>query len=93
MAEMTPMMRQYLEIKQQHKDAILFFRLGDFYEMFAEDAKLASREVDLTLTTMTMELSDTSERVNGFEDMMRPYGILEVARTGLIALQKGSGKI
>ena len=51
MAEMTPMMRQYLEIKQQHKDAILFFRLGDFYEMFAEDAKLASRELDLTLTT------------------------------------------
>ena len=51
MAEMTPMMRQYLEIKEQHKDAILFFRLGDFYEMFNEDAKLASRELDLTLTT------------------------------------------
>ncbi|MBR7146320.1 MAG: DNA mismatch repair protein MutS, partial [Oscillospiraceae bacterium] len=51
MAELTPMMRQYLEIKEQNKDAILFFRLGDFYEMFNEDALTASRELDLTLTT------------------------------------------
>ena len=51
MAEMTPMMRQYLEIKEQNKDAILFFRLGDFYEMFNEDAKVASEELDLTLTS------------------------------------------
>ena len=51
MAEITPMMRQYLEIKEQNKDAILFFRLGDFYEMFNEDALTASRELDLTLTT------------------------------------------
>ncbi len=51
MAEITPMMRQYLEIKEQNQDAILFFRLGDFYEMFNEDAKLAARELDLVLTT------------------------------------------
>ena len=51
MAELTPMMRQYLEIKERHPDCILFFRLGDFYEMFADDAKLASHELDLTLTT------------------------------------------
>ena len=51
MAEMTPMMRQYLEIKEQNKDAILFFRLGDFYEMFNEDARVASQELDLTLTS------------------------------------------
>ena len=51
MGELTPMMRQYLEIKEQNKDSILFFRLGDFYEMFDEDAKLAARELDLTLTT------------------------------------------
>ena len=50
-AELTPMRRQYHEIKEQHKDCILFFRLGDFYEMFDEDAKLAARELDLTLTT------------------------------------------
>lgn len=51
MADMTPMMRQYLKIKEENKDTILFFRLGDFYEMFNEDALLASRELDLTLTT------------------------------------------
>jgi DNA mismatch repair protein MutS len=46
----TPMIQQYLEIKQQHQDAILFFRLGDFYEMFFEDAQIASRELDIVLT-------------------------------------------
>ena len=51
MPEFTPMMRQYNAIKAQHGDCILFFRLGDFYEMFDEDARLASRELDLTLTT------------------------------------------
>ena len=51
MAELTPMMQQYLQIKEQNQDAILFFRLGDFYEMFGADAKTASRELDLTLTT------------------------------------------
>ena len=51
MAELTPMKRQYQEIKEQHRDCLLFFRLGDFYEMFDEDAKLAARELDLTLTT------------------------------------------
>ena len=50
MAEYTPMMQQYLKIKEQHKDAVLFFRLGDFYEMFFEDAKIASRELELVLT-------------------------------------------
>ena len=51
MAEMTPMMKQYLEIKKQNPDSILFFRLGDFYEMFNDDARLASKELDLTLTS------------------------------------------
>ena len=50
MAELTPMMKQYFEIKNQNKDYILFYRLGDFYEMFFDDAKLASRELELTLT-------------------------------------------
>ena len=49
--ELTPMRKQYLEIKQQYPDCLLFFRLGDFYEMFDEDAKTASEELDLTLTT------------------------------------------
>ena len=50
MAELTPMMKQYFEIKNKNKDYILFYRLGDFYEMFFEDAKLVSRELELTLT-------------------------------------------
>lgn len=48
--KLSPMMTQYLEIKENYQDCILFFRLGDFYEMFFEDAKLASRELELTLT-------------------------------------------
>jgi len=50
MAKMTPMMRQYLDTKEKYPGMILFFRLGDFYEMFFEDAKLVSRELELTLT-------------------------------------------
>ncbi len=47
---LSPMMRQYLDIKEANPDSILFFRLGDFYEMFFEDAKICSRELELTLT-------------------------------------------
>ena len=50
-SELTPMQRQYHAIKDRNRDCILFFRLGDFYEMFDEDAKVAARELDLTLTT------------------------------------------
>ena len=49
-SQLSPMMQQYLEIKNQHKDQILFFRLGDFYEMFFDDAVLVSKELELTLT-------------------------------------------
>ncbi len=48
--KVSPMMQQYLDIKEQYKDCILFFRLGDFYEMFFDDALLASKELELTLT-------------------------------------------
>src|SRR5918998_4332475 len=50
----TPIRRQYLEIKAKHKDAILLFRLGDFYEAFDEDAKLLARELDIALTSRSM---------------------------------------
>lgn len=50
MSEMTPMMKQYLLTKEEYKDCILFYRLGDFYEMFFDDAKLVSRELELVLT-------------------------------------------
>ncbi|MBD0406352.1 DNA mismatch repair protein MutS [Bacillus siamensis] len=51
MASYTPMIQQYLKIKAEHQDAFLFFRLGDFYEMFFEDAKKASQELEITLTS------------------------------------------
>ena len=50
MAELSPMMQQYQKIKAENQGAILFFRLGDFYEMFFDDAVLASKELELTLT-------------------------------------------
>src|SRR5512139_543262 len=49
--DVTPIRQQYLEIKREHPDAILFFRLGDFYETFDEDAETASRELDIVLTS------------------------------------------
>lgn len=59
MAEMTPMMQQYLKTKEQYKDCILFYRLGDFYEMFFDDAKIASKELELTLTGKSCGLGGT----------------------------------
>ena len=50
MGEMTPMMKKYLETKEEYKDCILFYRLGDFYEMFFDDALVASKELEITLT-------------------------------------------
>ncbi|MEZ4357677.1 MAG: DNA mismatch repair protein MutS [Eubacteriales bacterium] len=50
MSELTPMMRQYMDLKEKYNDVILLFRLGDFYEMFFEDAKIASRELEIVLT-------------------------------------------
>jgi DNA mismatch repair protein MutS len=59
-ASATPAMRQYLDAKQQYRDAILFFRMGDFYEMFYEDALVAARALDLTLTTRSKDASGSS---------------------------------
>ena len=57
--ELTPMMQQYKETKEQHPDEILFFRLGDFYEMFFEDARVASKELGLTLTSRSGDVEKT----------------------------------
>src|SRR3989442_4327978 len=54
-ASATPAMRQYLDAKDQHRDAILLFRMGDFYEMFYEDALVAARALELTLTSRSKE--------------------------------------
>lgn len=58
MAGLTPMMQQYMETKKQYKDCILFYRLGDFYEMFFEDAKIVSKELELTLTGKSCGLEE-----------------------------------
>lgn len=63
MADLTPMRQQYQQIKEQYKDCILFFRLGDFYEMFEDDAKIASQELELTLTTRDRGKENPEERV------------------------------
>jgi len=80
MSDLTPMVKQYQEIKASQKDAVLFFRLGDFYEMFNEDAELASRELDLTLTGRGKE-----------ENRMPMCGIPYHAAEGYIArlIEKG----
>jgi len=62
MAELTPMKKQYREIKSQYGDCLLFFRLGDFYEMFDEDAKVASKELDIALTTRDRNVENPEER-------------------------------
>src|SRR5437763_13054387 len=56
----TPAMRQYLDAKQQHRDAIVLFRMGDFYEMFYEDALVASRALELTLTSRAKDANGGS---------------------------------
>ncbi len=58
MSDLTPMMEQYYEIKNEYPDSIVFFRMGDFYEMFDEDAKLASKELDITLTSRDKDGDD-----------------------------------
>ena len=79
MAELTPMMQQYMQIKEQNPGSILFFRLGDFYEMFGDDARKASRELDLTLTTRDKDKSKT------FEDKIPMCGIPYHAADAYIA--------
>ena len=58
MAELTPMMQKYMETKQEYKDCILFYRLGDFYEMFFEDAVTASKALEITLTKKSCGLKE-----------------------------------
>ena len=54
-SHVTPAMRQYLDVKRQHPDALIFFRMGDFYEMFYEDALAAARVLELTLTSRSRD--------------------------------------
>ena len=61
MANITPMMQQYLKIKSEYDDCLLFFRLGDFYEMFFDDAKEASRVLEITLTKEMLKRKSYSD--------------------------------
>ena len=63
MAGLSPMMTQYVETKKQYPDCILFYRLGDFYEMFFEDALTASKELEITLTGKECGLEETGSHV------------------------------
>lgn len=58
MAELTPMMQKYMDTKKEYQNCILFYRLGDFYEMFFEDAVTVSRELELTLTGKSCGLDE-----------------------------------
>jgi len=62
LAKSTPMLKQYLSIKGDHPDAILFYRMGDFYEMFFEDAERASGILEITLTSRRQRAAADRER-------------------------------
>lgn len=82
MAELTPMLQQYMDIKNMNQDAILFFRLGDFYEMFGDDAVSASKILNITLTA----------RSKGTENEIPMCGIPYHAAEGYIAKLTKAGK-
>ena len=73
MAKLTPMMEQYFQIKNKYKDCILFYRLGDFYEMFYEDALTASRELEITLTGKNCGQEEKGAYVRGAFHSCEPY--------------------
>lgn len=79
MAEYTPMMQQYLQTKQEYKDCILFYRLGDFYEMFFEDAQIVSKELELTLTGKNCGMEERAPMCG------IPYHAVEVYLNRLVA--------
>src|SRR5690554_5498035 len=81
MGQYTPMIQQYLRVKAEYKDAFLFFRLGDFYELFFEDAVKASQELEITLTS----------RDGGSEERIPMCGVPHHSAAGYIEnlIQKG----
>ena len=60
--KMTPMFEHYMSIKADYPDALLFYRMGDFYELFFDDAELAARELQITLTSRSRDLKGTGEK-------------------------------
>ena len=83
---LSPMMQQYLLLKEQYKDAFLFFRLGDFYEMFFDDAVRGARELELTLTGRDCGLEERAPMCGV------PYHAVDTYINRLIAADGSQGK-
>ena len=78
----TPMVRQYRELKAQHPGTLLFFRLGDFYELFFEDAVIGARELQITLTARHKERGDAIPMCGGLGDALASASSQVVGHTG-----------
>ena len=96
---LTPMMQQYMETKEQYKDCILFYRLGDFYEMFFDDALTVTKELDITLTGKNCGLEERApmcgvpyHAVGGISHKIstKGYKLQSVSRWKIQSLQKVS---
>ena len=87
-SKLTPMMKQYFDTKEKYPDCILFFRLGDFYEMFFEDAKTASKELELVLTGRECGLEERAPMCGiPFHEVILPVEILWIMLTGSLSLK------
>ena len=102
MAELSPMMQQYLEIKKQHKDEILFYRIGDFYEMFFDDALTASKELDLTLTGKQCGMEERAPMCGvpfhsyegyDFEQLAQPVRLLKLLGVRALIVTNAAGGV
>ena len=102
MAELTPMMQQYMKTKEEYKDCILFYRLGDFYEMFFDDALVASKELDITLTGKNCGLEERApmcgvpfHAVDGYLNRLvsKGYKVASANRWKIRQLQKESSNV
>ncbi len=81
-ASLTPAMRQYFDAKRQHRDALVFFRMGDFYELFYEDALTAARALDITLTSRSKDASGSAIPMCGVPHHAADAYIARLVRKG-----------
>ena len=102
MAELSPMMQQYMDIKKQYKDEILFYRIGDFYEMFFDDALTASRELDLTLTGKQCGMEERAPMCGvpfhsyegyDFEQLTQPVRLLKLLGVRALIVTNAAGGV
>ena len=102
MAELSPMMQQYMDIKKQYKDEILFYRIGDFYEMFFDDALTASRELDLTLTGKQCGMEERAPMCGvpfhsyegyDFEQLTQPVRLLKLLGVQALIVTNAAGGV